>query len=64
MNNSAAKRQEVFEPLFICIPCGLHYGRSKDDGHIATFHRGQCSWCADNTDVTDPSVYGYPRVRK
>lgn len=46
-------------PAWICSPCGQRLGKRIPT--CATFHMGECGWCAAaGVPVTEPRDYGYP----
>jgi hypothetical protein len=46
-------------PTWICIQCGVEYGRSPSSG-VATYHLGKCDICdRDGVPVTEPRDYGH-----
>jgi len=46
-------------PAWICIQCGVEYGRNSVNG-FATYHLGKCDICGrDDVPVTEPRDYGH-----
>lgn len=41
----------------ICHDCAISLGGHVPQGHLATWHRGRCSWCLQMRSVTDPRDY-------
>ena len=50
-------------PDWICYDCGSKHGRTSE-GHLATWHIGDCGWCGANKAVTQPRDYGYPEWKE
>lgn len=43
--------------IWICDRCAKVNGGSFPEGHMATFHKGQCDVCFCHTVVTEPRDY-------
>jgi hypothetical protein len=41
-------------PDWICKSCGDAYGKGMPEGHLATWHQGECDICHERTLVTEP----------
>lgn len=48
-------------PDWICLSCGQTYGHGMPDGHVATWHRGECEICHEKTSVTEPRDFRHLR---
>jgi hypothetical protein len=52
-------KTHVEQPAWVCIDCGMKYGRRITPNHLATFHIGRCEVCGETKPVTEPRDFGY-----
>lgn len=46
-------------PGWICMQCGLKYGRKGSVNEHATWHFGECGVCGEPRTVTEPRDFGH-----
>ena len=49
---------------WVCEECALAAGGTMPDGHLATWHIGQCDACGRKRAITEPRDFRYPRLTK
>ena len=55
--DSITGEKKKLYPDWVCQECGETYGRGMPEGHIATWHDGECGICGNYTTVTEPRDY-------
>jgi hypothetical protein len=46
-------------PQWICLDCGVKYGKHKTTGYIATWHMERCGICNQLKPCTEPRDFGH-----
>jgi len=46
-------------PDAICYDCGIKHGRKR--ARWSSWSMGVCGWCGQDTNVTEPRDYGWPK---
>lgn len=46
-------------PVWVCVPCGVKFGKNVQETRISTFHIGVCDVCGKEDAVTEPRDFGY-----
>lgn len=50
----------IMKPEFVCTDCAVAAGGKMPEGHVATWHEGECGVCHQVKAVTQPRDFGNP----